>query len=76
MAEAAIHIVRAALRPKLYRDIEIPSNHFLYDLAEAIVRACTSRPATCPSGWLAPMPSGGSSAGPKSPTAAGSCGCG
>ncbi|BAI73340.1 hypothetical protein AZL_027020 [Azospirillum sp. B510] len=39
MAEAATHIVRAALRPKLYRDIEIPSDRSLYDLAEAIVRA-------------------------------------
>ncbi|MBF5093412.1 plasmid pRiA4b ORF-3 family protein [Azospirillum sp. INR13] len=39
MAEAATHIVRAALRPKLYRDIEIPSDRSLHDLAEAIVRA-------------------------------------
>ncbi|HYD66677.1 IS1096 element passenger TnpR family protein [Azospirillum sp.] len=39
MAEAATHIIRAALRPKLYRDIEIPSDRSLYDLAEAIVRA-------------------------------------
>lgn len=38
-AEAATHIVRAALGPKLYRDIEIPSDRSLYDLAAAIVRA-------------------------------------
>ncbi|WP_247886779.1 plasmid pRiA4b ORF-3 family protein [Azospirillum sp. SYSU D00513] len=38
-AGAATHIVRAALRPKLYRDIEIPSDRSLHDLAAAIIRA-------------------------------------
>ena len=39
MAGATIHILRASLRPKLYRDIEIDSGKSLYDLAEGIVRA-------------------------------------
>ncbi|MBK1839317.1 hypothetical protein JHL17_18055 [Azospirillum sp. YIM B02556] len=39
MVEAPTHIIRAALEPDLYRDIEIPSDRSLYDLAAAIVRA-------------------------------------
>lgn len=39
MAEATTHIIRAALRPKLYRDIEIPSDRSLYDLALAVIQA-------------------------------------
>jgi len=39
MAGATTHILRASLRPKLYRDIEIDSEKSLYDLAEGIVRA-------------------------------------
>ena len=33
------HILRASLRPKLYRDIEIESTDSLHSLAEAITRA-------------------------------------
>ena len=33
------HIMRASLRPKLYRDIEIESTDSLHTLAEAITRA-------------------------------------
>jgi Plasmid pRiA4b ORF-3-like protein len=39
MVSATTHILRASLRPKLYRDIEIDSGKSLYDLAEGIVRA-------------------------------------
>jgi hypothetical protein len=39
MAGATTHILRASLRPKLYRDIEIDSGKSLYDLAESIVEA-------------------------------------
>jgi hypothetical protein len=39
MTGATTHILRASLRPKLYRDIEIDSGKSLYDLAEGIVRA-------------------------------------
>src|SRR3954471_4761289 len=39
MAGATTHILRASLRPKLYRDIEIDSGKSLYDLAEGIVQA-------------------------------------
>ena len=39
MDGATTHILRASLRPKLYRDIEIDSGKSLYDLAEGIVRA-------------------------------------
>jgi hypothetical protein len=39
MAETTTHIFRVSLEPKLYRDIEIPSDRTLYDLAVAIVRA-------------------------------------
>jgi hypothetical protein len=39
MVGATTHILRASLRPKLYRDIEIDSGKSLYDLAEGIVRA-------------------------------------
>jgi hypothetical protein len=39
MTDATTHIFRVSLRAKLYRDIEIPSDRSLYDLAEAIVRA-------------------------------------
>jgi hypothetical protein len=39
MAGATTHILRASLRPKLYRDIEIDSGKSLYDLAEGIVEA-------------------------------------
>jgi hypothetical protein len=37
MAGATTHILRASLRPKLYRDIEIDSGKSLYDLAEGMV---------------------------------------
>ena len=33
MAGATTHILRASLRPRLYRDIEIDSGKSLYDLA-------------------------------------------
>ena len=36
-AEGATHIVRASLKPRLYRDVEIESTASLRDLAEAIV---------------------------------------
>jgi len=39
MAGATTRILRASLRPKLYRDIEIDSEKSLYDLAEGIVQA-------------------------------------
>jgi hypothetical protein len=39
MAETATCIFRVSLEPKLYRDIELPGDRTLYDLAEAIVRA-------------------------------------
>ena len=39
MAGATTHILRASLRPRLYRDIEIDSGKSLYDLAEGIVGA-------------------------------------
>jgi hypothetical protein len=39
MAETNTHIFRVSLEPELYRDIEIPSDRTLYDLALAIVRA-------------------------------------
>jgi hypothetical protein len=39
MAETGTCIFRASLKPKLYRDIELPSDRTLYDLAAAIVRA-------------------------------------
>src|ERR1700720_2813731 len=42
MAKAAtktIHVIRAALKPKVYRDIEIASAKTLHDLAQAITRA-------------------------------------
>jgi hypothetical protein len=39
MVGATTHILRASLRPKLYRDIEIDSGKSLYDLAEGIVGA-------------------------------------
>jgi hypothetical protein len=39
MAETATCIFRASLEPKLYRDIELPGDRTLYDLAEAILRA-------------------------------------
>ena len=39
MAGATTHILRASLRPRLYRDIEIDSGKSLYDLAECIVEA-------------------------------------
>jgi len=39
MTDATTHIFRVSLRAKIYRDIEIPSDRSLYDLAEAIVRA-------------------------------------
>ena len=49
MTDATTHIFRVSLRAKLYRDIEIPSNRSLYDLAEAIVRP-TASTWTTPSG--------------------------
>jgi Plasmid pRiA4b ORF-3-like protein len=42
MAKAAtktVHVIRVALKPKVYRDIEIASAQTLHDLAEAIVQA-------------------------------------
>ncbi len=39
MTGKATLVFRAALGPKLYRDIEIPGDRSLYDLAAAIVRA-------------------------------------
>src|SRR5687767_851000 len=39
MAGATTHILRASLRSRLYRDIEIDSGKSLYDLAESIVEA-------------------------------------
>ena len=39
MADPTTRIVRVALRPRLYREIEIDSGRSLHDLAEAIVRA-------------------------------------
>jgi hypothetical protein len=39
MAETATCIFRVSLEPKLYRDIEVPGDRTLYDLAESIVRA-------------------------------------
>src|SRR5262245_10015074 len=39
MANASTHVFRVSLEPKLYRDIEIPSDKTLYDLAAAIVAA-------------------------------------
>ena len=39
MAETVTCIFRVSLEPKLYRDIELPGDRTLYDLAEAIVRA-------------------------------------
>jgi hypothetical protein len=38
MADPTTRIFRVALRPRLYREIEIDSGRSLYDLAEAIVR--------------------------------------
>ena len=37
MADAGTHVFRASLRPKLYREFEIPSERKLYALAKAIV---------------------------------------
>jgi len=39
MSRTSTHILRVRLRPSIYRDIEIPSEKSLYDLAAAIVRA-------------------------------------
>ena len=39
MAEATGRVLRASLRAKLYRDIEIGSGRSLYDLAEGIISA-------------------------------------
>ena len=39
MADTSTRIFRASLRGRLYRDIELPSNKSLEDLAAAIVRA-------------------------------------
>ncbi len=38
MAEAQTHVFRVSLRPKVYREFDIPSATNLYDLAAAIVR--------------------------------------
>jgi hypothetical protein len=35
----ATHILRASLKPKIYREIEIDSGRSLYDLAKSIVQA-------------------------------------
>jgi hypothetical protein len=39
LADSSTHIVRASLKPRVYRDIEIRSDESLAALAEAIVRA-------------------------------------
>jgi hypothetical protein len=39
MSRTSTHILRAQLRPRVYRDIEIESTKSLYDLAAAIVQA-------------------------------------
>jgi hypothetical protein len=39
MAETATCIFRVSLEPELYRDIELPGDRTLYDLAGAIVQA-------------------------------------
>lgn len=39
MAETGTCIFRVSLEPKLYRDIELPADRTLYDLAGAIVQA-------------------------------------
>jgi hypothetical protein len=39
MSRTSTHILRVRLRPRVYRDIEIPSEKSLYDLAAAIVQA-------------------------------------
>lgn len=39
MAKITTHVLRASLKPKLYRDIEIEGDKSLYALAEAIVTA-------------------------------------
>jgi len=39
MSCTSTHVLRVRLRPRVYRDIEIPSEKSLYDLAAAIVRA-------------------------------------
>jgi hypothetical protein len=53
MADIGTCIFRVSLEPKLYRDIELPGDRTLYDLAEAIVRAYgfgwTTRSASFPS---------------------------
>jgi Plasmid pRiA4b ORF-3-like protein len=38
MAEDQTHVFRASLRPKVYRDFEIPSANNLYDLGGVIVQ--------------------------------------
>ncbi len=39
MSRTSTHIFRVRLRPRVYRDIEIPSEDSLYELAAAIVQA-------------------------------------
>ena len=39
MSRTSTHVFRVRLRPRVYREIEIPSEASLYDLAAAIVRA-------------------------------------
>ncbi len=39
MSRTSTHIFRVRLRPRVYREIEIPSEKSLYDLAAAIVQA-------------------------------------
>jgi hypothetical protein len=39
MAETGTCIFRVSLEPELYRDIELPADRTLYDLAGAIVQA-------------------------------------
>jgi hypothetical protein len=39
MSRTSTHIFRVRLRPRVYREIEIPSETSLYDLAAAIVQA-------------------------------------
>ena len=39
MSRTSTHVLRVRLRPRVYREIEIPSQASLHDLAAAIVRA-------------------------------------
>jgi len=39
MVDAGTHVFHVSLKPKLYRDIEIPSDNMLADLARSIIRS-------------------------------------